>query len=84
MNLNPPVPGKKGKRDVIETKLENDGDLDVPSLSEMNHIINDNSNVQSVPYTMVIDGHNVTITSVEEYFVHSDVPDPTEDYDLEL
>ncbi|XP_054711644.1 uncharacterized protein LOC129221210 [Uloborus diversus] len=40
----------------------------------------DDEGVRSVPYTLVVDGHNVTVTSVQEYFVHSDEqPDEEEE-----
>lgn len=78
--MNPPIPNlKKGKREAVETKLETDDHLDGLSLADLSRPADG-----SVPYTMIIDGHNVTITSVEEYFVTSDTPDPTDYYDLEL
>lgn len=77
--MNPPIPNKKGKREAVETKLETDDPLDGLSLADLSRTTDG-----SVPYTMIIDGHNVTITSVEEYFVHSDTLDSTDDYDLEL
>lgn len=79
MNPLPPNYPKKGKREAVETKLETDDQVDGPSIDDSSHPMDG-----SVPYTLIIDGHNVTITSVEEYFVHSDAPDPTDDYDLEL
>lgn len=75
--MNPKIPNPKIKREVEEVPAGSASksvasslfgtDLPpVPSLFEEGQI-------QSVPYTIVVGGHNVTITSVEEYFVHSDV-----------
>ncbi|XP_035221082.1 uncharacterized protein LOC118194020, partial [Stegodyphus dumicola] len=78
----------KIKRDASEeTKNTFDSEKLATKLlvSDLPEAFEDDSHVRSVPYTMMVDGHNVTITSIEEYFVHSDYRpgDDVDDEELE-
>ncbi|GFQ70382.1 uncharacterized protein TNCT_3021 [Trichonephila clavata] len=91
VNMNPKPPAKP-KREVEEEPEEQDGDqretfastLFGGDISSVPSLFEDEDQEQSVPYTILVDGHNVTITNVEEYFVHSDEQQDENSLDEEL
>ncbi|KAG8196093.1 hypothetical protein JTE90_007832 [Oedothorax gibbosus] len=68
--MNPKLPNSKIKRDIDQVQPEESTDSSGSPVTDLPSLLEDGL-AQSVPYTIVVDGHNVTITSVEEYFVHS-------------
>ncbi|PRD25272.1 UNVERIFIED_CONTAM: hypothetical protein NCL1_41374 [Trichonephila clavipes] len=91
VNMNPKPPAKP-KREVEEEPEEQDSDqretfastLFGGDISSVPNLFEDEDQEQSVPYTILVDGHNVTITNVEEYFVHSDEQQDENSLDEEL
>ncbi|GIX85778.1 uncharacterized protein CEXT_577171, partial [Caerostris extrusa] len=84
VNMNPKPPAKPKREADEEPDQENEQRETIASslfggdMSSLSNVFEEEFQVQSLPYTMVVDGHNVTITKVEEYFVHSE-EQPDED-----
>ncbi|GBN80397.1 hypothetical protein AVEN_270760-1 [Araneus ventricosus] len=89
--MNPKPPAKpKREAEVPEEEEDNEQRETLASslfggdLSSLPNVFEEEIQVQSVPYTMVVDGRNVTITQIEEYFVHSDEQSIEDSLDEEL
>ncbi|CAL1262382.1 unnamed protein product [Larinioides sclopetarius] len=92
VNMNPKPPAKPKREAEVPEEEEEDieqretlaSSLFGGDLSSLPNVFDEEIQVQSVPYTMVVDGHNVTITQIEEYFVHSDEQSIEDSLDEEL